>query len=168
MKLQKSHIITAVLLVMTVFLIGAIILIGVELSNEKVEQASIAPKKTKAQATNYNKLIAVNQKTGAQDVTSSVQATPTLTTTPIPTSGTNLTPTEKVLVQTNPTGSLSPNLTITGSASPSVSLTQGVNSSLSGTIVPTKAKTLPKTGIITNSIIMFGAAGLLVFFSFIL
>lgn len=168
MKFKKSHVITAVLLIMTVLLIGAIILIGIELSNDKVENVSIAPKKTKAQSTNYNKLIAVNQKTGAQDISPTIQVTPTLTIIPASSTDPNLSPTETILAVTKTTGSPTPKLSITGSTTPVMSLTPANNSSLSGTISPTKPNSLPKTGIITNSIIMFGAAGLLVFFSFIL
>lgn len=139
MKIQKSQVITIGLLITTVILIGAIIFIGAQLSNEDVQKSQIAPVKTKAQATSYNKLLAVNQ-------TSSVSPTSVPTNTPIPT------PTETILVKT---------------ATPSMSLTPTSIASLSGTLTPTKTKTLPKTGVISNTIMIFGAAGLLVFFSLI-
>lgn len=172
MKIQKSHIITGVLLLFTVLLMGAIIIIGSQLSNQNVQKSSITIKKTKAQQTSYNTEIPLQSDTNAGSPKVSITQSSTPTVTPVtlnsvktPTRGVSpsgavkltgemltITPTE-ILLANNST--ITPVLTIT-------------TRSASSSAAPTQIKSLPKTGIITNSLFIFGAAGLLMFVSFIL
>lgn len=140
---------------MTVILIVAIIFISVQLTNQDVNQATIAPKKTKAQATDYSKLIAVNARPDASNVS------PTITPTPIVT----ISPTSNLLANNR----TSPTIVISPTISPIISTpSASITASISATINPSKPASLPRTGIVSNSIFIFGAASLLVFFSLIL
>ena len=183
---NKSKIITVVLLVMTVGLVAAIIYISQIITNEpKVGQANtnLAPQKTKAADVSYQKTVALNNitptiisQTTLAPISSEQKAKETmaiLSPTVIPTinnllavnsltasvsptleptiGGLKLTPTEMILAYNN--------LTVTPVSG------NVYTSSISATTVA-KAKTLPDSGFITNSIIMFVAAGLIIFFSF--
>ncbi len=137
----------------TIFLIGAIFYISTLLtSSDENKTSQVAPRKTKAANVTYSKLIALNQITPeitptptSTETLASSETTETLTETPTPT------PTETVLAYANPS--------VTGSASPGASLTT--------TLTPTKVKDLPDAGFVYNGLIIFAAAMVLVFFSFL-
>lgn len=143
---KKSKIVTIVLLVMTVFLMGAIFYIGYILTSNSDKTPSIAPQQTKAQSGSYSKFVAL----GTNNIVS-----PTNQITPV------LSPTEAVLAYQNPTPTLS--ATISATVTPRTTVTATV----SATIAPTKVATLPQTGFITNTIILFGVSALVMFISFI-
>lgn len=150
---KKSKLITLILLIMTIFLMGAILYIGYILTANTNKALSVAPQTTKAQTGSYNKFIALDRTGGGANSTPVVSPTPTvmLTLTPTPTP----TPTEIVLAYQN----LTPTLfaTTSGIVTPNVTLT----------ITPTKVVTLPRTGFITNAIVLFGVSALVIFISFI-
>lgn len=146
---KKSKIVTLTLLIMTIFLMGAILYIGYILTANTNKVPSIAPQTTKAQTGSYNKFIALNTTDGGANSTPVVSPTPTVMLTLTPT------PTEIVLAYQN----LSPTLSTTasGTVTPNPTLT----------ITPTKVETLPRTGFITNVIVLFGVSALVIFISFI-
>jgi hypothetical protein len=160
MKIQKSQLITIGLILLTVFLIGAIIYIGAQLSNENPQQSENVSIKTKAQSTNYNKVVTVNNNIKAQDTNLSNSVVPSPTSILVPTAKI-ISPTEILLAQSSTSSTLLP------TASPSAALTPTHMATVSGIISPTGSKTLPRTGTITDSLFVFGSAGLLVFFSLI-
>lgn len=139
-------------MVMIFFLLGSIFYITrVITSEEEVETASLAPKKTKAAAVTYSKLIALN----TVSITPTVEPiTPTIE--PSPTTG-QISPTE--VVSPSPTEII----LALDSGKGSASQTAQVNTSIS----PTKVINLPETGFINNSLILFTAASVLIIFSFI-
>ncbi len=138
-------------MVMIFFLLGSIFYITrVITSEEEVETASLAPKKTKAAAVTYSKLIALN----TVSITPTVEITPTIE--PSPTTS-QISPTE--VVSPSPTEII----LALDSGKGSASQTAQVNTSIS----PTKVISLPETGFINNSLILFTAASVLIIFSFI-
>lgn len=146
----------------TIFLIGAIFYISILLtSGDENNTSAVAPRKTKAANVTYSKLIALNQVTPeitltptptvASEEVASTSKTESITETPIPTLTLTPTPTETVLAYANPT--------VTGTAS--------LEADITTTLTPTKVKNLPDTGFIYNGLIIFAAAMVLVFFSFL-
>jgi len=175
---NKSKIITAVLLVMTIGLVAAIIYISQIITSEpKVGQANtnLAPQKTKAADVSYQKTVALNDITSIPVSPSleSVRSTTVLSPTVIPTVS-NLLAVNSMTASASPTLEptiggliLTPTETVLAYNNLTVTPVSGnvYTSSISATTVA-KAKTLPDSGFITNSIIMFVAAGLIIFFSF--
>jgi len=135
---------------MTIGLMVSIFYIGYVLTNSSEKNTSIAPQKTKAQSANYSKFVAINTTNGS--VTPTVEP-PSPTNKNNPTISLSLTPTEIILAYQT--------ITITTALTPSVTNT----ASLSAT--PANARTLPKTGFITNAIVLFGVSALVIFISFI-
>lgn len=128
----------------TIFLIGTIFYISTLLTSGNDNKTSaVAPRITKASNVTYSKLIALNQVT--PEATPTPTLTESLTETPTPS------PTETVLAYANPS--------VTGSASSEANITT--------TLTPTKVKDLPDAGFIYNGLIIFAAAMVLVFFSFL-
>lgn len=148
---DKSKATTAVLVIMSIFLIGAVVYITSLLTTGNGEPSKAAPQKTKAANTTYSRTLALN--------TTSVKIPPTETPTPVieetpaitGTEALTPTPTEIILAYKNPT--------ITGESTISAQITT--------TISPTKVKGLPDAGFVYNGLIIFAAAGLLIFFSFL-
>lgn len=102
---KKSKIVTIVLLIMTVFLMGAIFYIGYVLtSNSDKASTTIAPQQTKAQSGGFSKYIAFT-----------------------------LTPTEIVLAYQNPTPTLS--ATISATVTPRTTVTATVSATITPTKV---------------------------------
>lgn len=89
------------------------------------------------------------------------EMTPTLLPTSSPTSTPTLTPTLKPLLSTTPT----PTEIIIALVSPTI--TSSNENMTEETISPTKVDNLPITGVIDQSLILFGAAVSLIFFAFI-
>lgn len=89
------------------------------------------------------------------------EMTPTLLPTSSPTSTPTLTPTLKPLLSTTPT----PTEIIVALVSPTI--TSSNENMTEETISPTKVDNLPITGVIDQSLILFGAAVSLIFFAFI-
>ena len=139
---EKSKIITIVFLVMTIILVVAIVYIGFKLTNSSEKTTIVVPQKIKAQNVPYSKTVEL------------AKANPTNSPTP------TLTPT--------PTGS-SKIVTLTPSITEIVLKIASSSSTLiaSKSATPTKATTLPKTGFITNVIVMFAVAGSMIFLSFL-
>ena len=173
---NKSKIITIVLLVMTVGLVAAIIYISQIITSQPQQgevNTNLAPQKTKAADVSYQKTVALDE------------VTPTLVpTATAPGENEVLTPTvvaNSLLALNSNDSTLSASITPTVAAETTTTLTPSPtevvlaynvtplvtdsSASISATTVA-KAKTLPDSGFITNSIIMFVAAGLIIFFSF--
>lgn len=151
---KKSKIVTIVLLIMTVFLMGAIFYIGYILTTNSDKTPAITPQQIKAQSGSYSKFIAFgtsNSGTSPTPNPSGVTVFPTNKITSV------LTPTVTVLAYQNPTPTLS--ATISATVTPQTTATV--------TVLPTKTATLPQTGFITNTIILFGVSALVMFISFI-
>jgi len=179
---NKSKIITIVLLIMTVGLVVAIVYISQVITGEPEKgeaNTNLAPQKTKAANISYQKTIAINNITPTLVPTAFIEetVTPTLSLTPgegiiTPT----VTNTLLALKETN-AASIAATVAPTGTElltpSPTeillaYNVTPGSGESYSSSVSATtvKTKTLPDSGFITNSIIMFVAAGLIIFFSF--
>lgn len=141
---KKSKIVTVVLLVMTVFLMGAIFYIGYVLTSNSDKTPAITPQQIKAQSGSYNKFIAL-------EISPTDKLTPTVA------------PTQTVLAYQNPTPTFS--ATISPTVIPTVTPT--VTPQTTVTVTPTRAAMLPQTGFITNTIILFGVSALVMFISFI-
>lgn len=141
--MKKPKIVTILLLLATISLMGAIFYIASILTSESPQSPPIAPVKTRAQSRTYNRMIALNPVT--QTPTPPPTSSPTATMTP--------TPTEIILAYTSPTP------TGIATASPTVNATSSAT--------PTKTETLPSAGYLTHALIIFAAAGLLIFFAFI-
>lgn len=154
---------------MTILLIGVIFYISNLLisGDDKTRSSAIAPQKTKAANVTYSKLIALNNIPPELTLTPTLAptSTPVISTTPATSSEINKsfiemggttgaptpTPTEIILAYTNPS--------ITGEASLEAGITL--------TITPTNVKDLPDAGFVYNGLIIFAAAMVLVFFSFL-
>jgi len=160
---KKKNIVTGILLVMVVGLMGAIFYISYLLTNTTPQSpAAIVPKKIKASNVSYTKLLALNQTSGNPNVPS-----PTDTPSVVPTNIPN--PSETVLALNNQgvTRAASQNVTQAASQSGSTQVTNSVSGNSAASASATGIKTLPTTGLITNSLIITAAAGLLLFFSFL-
>jgi len=159
---NKPKITTFLLVFVTVFLIGAIFYISTLLTSEtksETQTSQIAPRKTKAASVTYSKLIVLNEvapeptlipsPTIMEEEQESVAFSQTQTEeeiveTPSPT------PTETILAYVNPT-----------------TTEEATSEAETTTLTPTKVQNLPDTGFIYNGLIIFAAAMVLVFFSFL-
>jgi len=139
---EKSKIITIILLVMTIILMVAIFYIGFKLTNSSEKTTIVVPQKIKAQDIPYSKTVELAKANPTNS------PTPTLTPTP--------TGSSKIVT---PTPSITEIVLKVASSSPTLS------ASVSAALA--KAKSLPKTGFITNAIIMFVVAGSIIFLSFL-
>lgn len=148
---KKSKIVTIILLVMTVFLMGAIFYIGYILTTNSDKTPAITPQQIKAQSGSYNKFIALGTNNGV--------------TSPTPKPSNIISPTQAVLAYQNPTPTFS--ATISTTLTPTVASTITPQTTVTVTVTPTKAAILPQTGFITNTIILFGVSALVMFISFI-
>lgn len=158
---KKSKIVTIILLVMTVFLMGAIFYIGYILTANSDKTPSITPQQIKAQSGSYNKFVALGTNNGVTSPTPKPSniISPTDKLTP------TVAPTQTVLAYQNPTPTFS--ATISTTLTPTVTSTITPQTTVTVTITPTKAAMLPQTGFITNTIILFGVSALVMFISFI-
>lgn len=147
--MKKSQLITILLLIMTFVLMGAVFYIVSILNSASPEFSSIAPVKTKAQSVTYSRTIALNTTASPPTLTPTLTSTPT----PTPTSTETATPT--------------PTEIILAYASPSATVTFSSENEVSSSVSPTKTTILPETGYITNALVIFAAASLLIFFAFI-
>lgn len=136
---------------MTIILMLAIGYIGYILTQTPEKNSQIAPQKTKAQNISYSRIIALNRQ-NQPTVFPSVDVSPTDF--PSPTIYLSPSPTEIILAYRNPV-----------TTTPVSSISATVTSSLSPS--PTKITTLPKTGFINNTVIIFGSLLLFIFMSFI-
>ncbi len=142
---KKKKLITAGLLIVVVILMASIFYISFVLSKSSQEpSATVSPQKVKASNVSYTKLIALNQ--GPNSLPTSTPP-PTATVTPKQ----SPTPTEIVLAKAG------------GSPTPAT----GSSVTKPATVSATTIKSLPVTGVVTNSLIFMAVAGLLIFFSFI-
>ena len=155
----------------TIFLIGSIFYISTLLtSGDENKTSQVAPRKTKAANITYSKLIALNQVTPettptaqAEDTTSG-EETESITETPTQTGETvSVTGVESITETPTPT----PTETVLAYANPTVTDTASSEADTTTTLTPTKVKNLPDTGFIYNGLIIFAAAMVLVFFSFL-
>jgi len=153
MKNNKPKLITIVLILMIFFLLGSIFYITKIITNEGEDEttSNLVPKKTKASSLTYNKLIALN----------TISVMPTIglitpTTEPSPT-----------INQISPTNiaSLSPTEIILALDNSKRTASQAAQ--ISTSVSPTKITSLPETGFINNSLILFAAASVLILFAFI-
>ena len=163
MDSKKKNIITGILLVMVVGLMGAVFYISYLLTNTTPQSpTATAPKKIKASNVSYTKLLALNQTSGNSNV-----PPPTDTPSVVPTDTPN--PSETVLALNNQgvTQPASQNVTQAASKSGSIEITNSVSGNSTASTSATSIKTLPTTGLITNSLIITAAAGLLLFFAFL-
>lgn len=155
---DKSKLTTVVLLIMTFFLLGAIVYISFLLTSGNGEKSKIAPIKTKAANITYSKLVALNP-TGTELVSPQDQ----ISTVPTPTveeeiNEVTITPTD---VENSPT----PTEIIL--AYKTLDAEEATEDSKILTVSPTKIQDLPDAGFVYNGLIIFSAAMLLVFFSFL-
>jgi len=137
---------------MTVGLMVAIFYIGYVLTTGSEKTSSVAPRKTKAQSADYSKFVPLN-------ATDQGLISPTLTPTP----------TIKALAQAS-----KPSITLTPTPTEVILVQQGttetptVISTASASATPqAKISSLPKTGFVTNAIVIFGVSALIIFISFI-
>jgi len=144
---HKQQIMTGFLIFMIVVLMGSIFYISRVLLSENplsTGKSAVAPIKTKAAGKTYSKLLAINQtvEPTQPDVMQSLPTEPVTT----------VSPTETILAYQ--------------SLSPTVALdTSGVE--VSGTLSPTSTQTLPETGYINNTIILFAVSSLFLFVAFL-
>lgn len=142
---------TVILLIVIIFLIGAIFYISWQLNSDINGTSPIVPRKTKAASKTYSKLIALNV-TGTASPTNIVEPT--------------LEPTIEPTIEVLPTNIISPTEIILAYANPTEAITSASYSSqLQST--PTGVNALPETGFINNTLIVFAVSGLLIFISFI-
>jgi len=160
MSKNKLRPTTILLIFATVFLIGAIFYLSTLLTSGDENKASqVAPRQTKAASVTYSKLIALNSvaveptPTPTEAITSQEYDSQTATENTVVESSTPTpTPTETVLAYVNPT-------TTNNDASSEADIATSKN--------PTTVKDLPDAGFIYNGLIIFAAAMVLVFFSFL-
>lgn len=162
---NRSKLVTVVLLVMTVGLMVAIFYVGYTLTIGSQKISQVAPQKTKAQTTAYNKFVALEPTKPPSTVG---PLPPALVTSP--------TPTSTLLAQGTTTPSPTPTLVLTSTLSPTpteIVLAQTTTTptmTLTATVVPTQTgqtRSLPQTGYITNAIVLFGVSLIVVFVSLI-
>ncbi len=148
--MKKSKLMTVILLLITAFLIILSFYVAYLLAdNSSTSSSPILSVKTKAQSKTYTRTIALNS--------ANLYSTPTPFLSPTlfyisPTEVLSPTPTEIILVYTNPSPTV-----ITGS------VFENVDSSPSAT----KLTALPETGYISNALIIFFGATVLIFLAFI-
>lgn len=163
---------------MTVGLVIAIIYISQVVTGESKTgevKTNIAPKKTKAANVAYDKTVTLDNitPTPTEVMTVDPLVTPTVIPTVISTDSVisptvilpsvTVAPTINSLLAYN-NASVSPTEIILAYNNTTPTVTETVTSSLSATVV--KSASLPESGFINNTIIMFVAAGLIIFFSF--
>lgn len=163
MKKKQVNLKMIGLFIIVIILFGLIIFVN-NLLKEKPGQAVTTIKRTKAAAKTYSRLLALNN--------------PQPTITPTNSPATELSPTEILLANNNPalTGGQYPNNQLTPTVDPTAELlarnsniTITTSSSISPTssIIPTKTQSLPETGWIQSSLILFAAATTMFLLAFI-
>jgi hypothetical protein len=147
--MKKEKIVTLGLILMMIFLIGAIFYFSyllMEAPTDEKTTSAVAPKKTKAQVATSEKFIALNQNSSSNPSPTSYLPTPTPTQTPTDNLVTEETPTptEIILAKAEtPTPSPSDNYYLS----------------------PTEVTTLPKSGTVHSILILFGVAAFFIFYS---
>ncbi len=168
--MKKINLTTIFLLFITVFLIGVIIYISQVLTVKEEEVgtgtgSTIAPKKIKASNITYTKLIALNR----------ISPTPIISEAENSISPTRSLIASNQLITGGQENNLSSTITQASSETPTpteiilaYNSTSNDNASEEATTRPTeKITSIPASGVINNSLIIFSAALLLVFFSFL-
>lgn len=159
---MKQKLIKFGLIFMTVFLLGSTIYITLLLNNTGPTTTTV--KKTKAASVTYTKTLALN----TEPVQPEISETPVL-------SGPTVIPTEKLLSYNSinqtgqPTPKSTPSPTLSASTlSPTVSsTTQPTQTQGAVTVTPTGVASLPKSGWMQSSIVIFAAASIFIFLSFL-
>jgi len=167
---NKSKIATVLLMFITVFLIGTIFYISTLLtSGDENKTSAVAPRKTKAANVTYSKLIALNQDTVEKEPEPSLTPTPTVLpeeeVATIETVSTTLTPSLKE--DQGLTETPTPTETVLAYVNPTTADKASSEAKTVATLEPTNIKDLPDAGFIYNGLIIFAAAIVLVFFSFL-
>lgn len=145
---------TIFLLLVTFLLIGSIAYISSILTTGSGETSKIAPKKTKAASITYSKYLALNTAPGGLNPTATL----------IPTSGPTsaISPTIMISITNTPT----PTEVVLAYNNPSITITKAASTSATTPTI-TSIKNLPSAGFVYNGLVIFAAATLLVFFSFL-
>jgi cytoskeletal protein RodZ len=147
--MKKEKIVTLGLILMMIFLIGAIFYFSyllMEAPTEEKTTSAVAPKKTKAQVATSEKFIALNQNTSSNPSPTSY----------LPTSTPTQTPTDNLVTKETPT----PTEIILAKAETPTPLPSN-NYYLS----PTKITTLPTSGAVHSILILFGVAAFFILYS---
>jgi len=159
--MKKEKFAALALIIMTVFLIGAIFYFSyllMESPSGNSTSSAVAPKKTKAQVVNSERFVALNQINNPSPTSSTISSSPTISDSTSPTVSlsetSSATETEAILP--------SPTEIILAKANPSLK-----PQSTSKTPSPTNLKKLPDSGYLKYNLIIFGAAIFLIFYSFI-
>lgn len=166
---NKSQIITAGLLVITLGLVIAIIYISQVITSESKtgEVKNVAPQKTKAANIAYDKTVVLANTPTPEATVMPTAVTPTgLAVSPtgmLP--SVTIAPTINSLLAYN-NASISPTEIILAYNNTTVTPTSSDYSASSLSATTVKSSTLPESGFINNAIIMFVAAGLIIFFAF--
>lgn len=171
---MRKKFVTAALMVITFFLMATTIYIG-KLLNEPTTSSVTTIKKTKAAALTYRRVLALNYLTPT--ITTELLLTPTstpdfnpspddITLTPNPSVSPSLSLSPTIIVSPTQMGNPTPTEIILARANPS----QTLYSTQSATTTITSAQKitgLPESGWIQYSLIMFAAATLIIFISFL-
>ncbi len=161
MNKKKSTKTTVFLVLVILTLMASSFYISFILSNENSESVPTAPKKIKAADITYTKLIALGE----------VSVSPGESETVSPTSGeeVSLSPTAEAV---SPTVELLPSPTeiilAQGPTTP-VGTSSAYNNGITATPSPTTTKlsSLPESGFINNTLVIFAVSSLMIFFSFL-
>jgi len=160
--MKKEKIVTVGLILMMIFLIGAIFYFSyllMEAPTEEKLNSAVAPKKTKAQVATSEKFVALNQNNYSSPLptptssTTLTSATPSLPT-PIPTQP----PFENLVNEETPT----PTEIILAKA-----LTPTPSSSSSYFVSPTEIVNLPESGVFHSILILIVLAAFFIFYSLV-
>jgi len=147
--MKKEKIVTLGLILIMIFLIGAIFYFSYLLMDAPTEEkttSAVAPKKTKAQVATSEKFVALNQNSSSNPSPTSY----------LPTSTPTQTPSNNLVTEETPT----PTEIILAKAETPTPLPFD-NYYLS----PTEVTTLPKSGTLHSILILFGVAAFFIFYS---
>jgi cytoskeletal protein RodZ len=149
--MKKEKIVTLGLILMMIFLIGAIFYFSyllMEAPTEEKTTSAVAPKKTKAQAATSEKFIALNQNSSSNPSPTSY----------LPTSTPTQTPTDNLVTKETPTPT---EIILAKAETPTPLPSNNYYPS------PTEVTTLPKSGIVHSILILFGVAAFFIFYSLV-
>jgi len=149
--MKKEKIVTLGLILMMIFLIGAIFYFSyllMEAPTEEKTTSAVAPKKTKAQVATSEKFIALNQNSSSNPSPTSYLPTPT----------TNQIPTNNLVTEEKPTPT---EIILAKAETPTPLPSNNYYPS------PTEVTTLPKSGTVHSILILFGVAAFFIFYSLV-
>jgi cytoskeletal protein RodZ len=149
--MKKEKIVTLGLILMMIFLIGAIFYFSyllMEAPTEEKTTSAVAPKKTKAQVATSEKFIALNQNSSSNP--SPTSYLPTLTPTQ--------TPTDNLVTEQTPTPT---EIILAKAETPTPLPSNNYYPS------PTEVTTLPTSGTVHSILILFGVAAFFIFYSLV-